>query len=91
MTQNEIDEIFDKLEEVWGDWESIFEVMNENNLKVVGSEIRTSDDSCVCDLYTFDYFGEEIVELFYAAYAYYKKLHSSSNVQSAKSKYMKLS
>ncbi len=90
MAQNKIDEIFNKLEEVWGDWESVFKVMNENNLKLRGSKIQTSDGSCVDDLSKFDYFSEEIIELFHVTYKYYKKAHSFSNISSEKSKYMKL-
>lgn len=103
MTREETDKIFDKLEEVWGDWEYIFKVMNENNLKVEGSIIRTSKDEYVDSLYEFDYFCNETIDLFGVAYEYYKKAHSSSNIQmgtekakvsepdiSKKSKYMKL-
>lgn len=103
MTEKEIDKIFDKLDDVWGDWESMFKVMNENNLKVVGSEIQTSEGNHVDSLCS--YFYGKTVDLFGVAYEYYKKAHSSSNIQmgkstekakvsepeiSKKSKYMKL-
>lgn len=64
--------------------------MSENNLKILGDELRTYDDNCICSLYDYDCVSEETVKLLQLAYELYKKAHSSSNVQVRKSKYMKL-
>lgn len=90
MTEKEIDIIDSKIEEVWGDWELVLKVMSENNLKILGDEIRASDDSCICSIYDYDCFSEETVGLLWLAYELYKKVNSSSNTYSGRCKYMKL-
>lgn len=90
MTEKEIDIIDSKIEEVWGDWELVLKVMSENNLKILGDEILTSDGNCVCSICDYNCISEETVELFRLAYELYKKVNSSSNTHSGRCKYMKL-
>lgn len=90
MRSKELNRIDDLIEEAWGDWECVFDIMKENNLKIVGCELRTYDDSCIFDLLEWDDFTETTANLFALAYEYYKKNHSSSNTNIGRSKYMKL-
>lgn len=92
MTEKEINEIHDKLEEVWGDWIEVFDIIITNDLCI--------DDNNICNKYGDVIFGdivleiypEEVSNLIHDYFHLYKstKKPKVSEVPQPKSKYMKL-
>lgn len=92
MTKKEIDEIHDKLEEVWGDWVEVFDIMIANDLCIDNTNICSKYGDLIFEGITSEVYMEEKADLIYDYFSLYKstKKPKVSEVPKQKSKYMKL-
>lgn len=92
MTEKEIDEIHDKLEEVWGDWVKVFDIMIANDLCIDDTNIYSKYGDLIFEGITLEVYEEETIDLIYDYFKLYKstKKPKVQEVPKQKSKYMKL-
>lgn len=90
MTKSEVDIIGEKIDEVWGDWAKVFDIMIANDLYIEDANICNRQGYVVFEGITDEMYYDEIRDLICNYFLLYKSINNSEFEISRKNKYMKL-
>lgn len=92
MTEQEIDKPNQKIDEVWGDWVKVFDIMIANDFHIEADNICNENGDTIFEDVTSEVYREDVVDLIYDYFHLYKstKKPKVSEAPKQKSKYMKL-